>query len=315
MFIGEKLTGSVAKQHDTKPAQELVPCEDSVAEEIETVTMDTEESVEESERDGEGEGEREAVTSNQQPMDLGSPLDSDPEFVLVQGEQEDAETSKTESQEEENTVVTETETETEHQEVEKEVEEKKEVEKEKEIDEKKESEETVEEGNREKRVERLDSTFDPSYEPGSEELLYEGDPETETKQDATAAVELKEQEETPAVIVLGDDEPTSPEKEGATEATSAEHRSEEDEGFMVEVHYKDQGGSLEDPAPSSTLVPPREVEKKGGKSSADAGKTTGDSARFVLPFFSPFLSTARVGYPNWSTLWLFQLECTWPCSN
>jgi hypothetical protein len=133
-------------------------------------------------------------------------------------------------------------------------------------------------------VDRLDSNFDSSYEPATEELLYEGDPETETKQDSSA--------------LAGDGaEPGDVREDGEGEADlSAAERREEEEGFMVEVHYEDQGGSsLEDPV--ATVIGPAhstrdDLEEKGGKPSGGAagGKTAGDSTRFVLPCRFPSIS-------------------------
>ena len=248
----------VSLETDTKTGQELekpVPCVEPVVEEIETVTMETVESIEEEEED-------KLATGNHQPMDLGSPLDSDPEFDLLPADRED---SMTEKQEECGTAADDSG----EQEREKKEEDVRTVE----VEDKEEKEEDVkkttgESVNKEQRVERLDSNFDSSYEPAAEELLYEGDPETETKPDAEQG-----QEESPTA-----DADVSRDDAAAEQEASAEKR-EEDEGFMVEVHYKDQGGVLEDPAASG---PPQEMEKKQA-SSTEGGKTAGDSARFVLP--------------------------------
>ena len=271
----------VSLETDTKTGQELekpVSCVEPVVEEIETVTMETVESVEE------GEGDK-LATDNHQPMDLGSPLDSDPEFDLLPADRED---SMTEKQEEAATA----EDGSGEQEQEKKEEDVSIVETDMKADEEEGVRKTPEEAvSKEQRVERLDSNFDSSYEPGAEELLYEGDPETETKPDAEQG-----QEESPTA-----DADVSRDDAGTEQETSAERR-EEDEGFMVEVHYKDQGGGLEDPAAAGL---PQETEKKQA-SGGDGGKTTGDSARFVLPcspLSPPFLSTAGYGVSisNWST--------------
>ena len=243
---------------------------DKTVDEVETATMETEET---------DAGEEEVVASHNQPMDLGSPLDSDPEFDLSLTEREESKKELGEEAATEDDATGETETE---QSDKKEREEEKEVAEEEGKDEgsdKKESSAGAGElegaGNRPK---RLDSTFDSSYEPASEELLYEGDPETETKQEPSQEESITEEEQ----VTQGG---------GVTENAAAERR-EEEEGFMVEVHYKDQGGSLEDPAATAMTSAP-EAEKKGGKSSLDASKTAGDSTRFVLPFF--FLSLHRRG--------------------
>lgn len=241
-----------------------------MAEDIETVTMETNGMIDMSMgSDREGEEEK---SSHQQPMDIGSPLDSEPEFDLsgrgsvptdqdgdtghhdvVADEQETLQDTKEE--EKEDLIVVEKGDE----------------------DEKKEDEEIGE-----RRVERLDSNFDSSYQLGSEELLYEGDPdnEIETKPENEQEGDACVVEEDAAVAVVVE--------EGSVETTM--EKREEEEGFMVEVHYKDQGGSLEDPSAG----PSNESEKKlDGKSSGDGGKmTAGDSTRFVLPL-PTFLSTAQ----------------------
>lgn len=232
----------VSVEPEAKTSQDLenpVPCEEPIAEEIETITMETNGSIDMSvgsEEVEEGEGEGEKVTTAHQPMDLGSPLEEDEDVV--------------------------------------------------ESDTKGEEEKLDDLGCGERRAERLDSNFDSSYQPGSEELLYEGDPEHETE---TKPETEHGEEGAPSTLTSQD------------EATVAERR-EEEEGFMVEVHYKDQGGGLEDPA--ATTAPLQEMEKK--QASSDGGKTAGDSARFVLPcrfpsHFPPFLSSRVV---------LFQLEHT-----
>jgi hypothetical protein len=271
------------------------------APEIDTVAMDTSDSVAASD---DGQGEEEKGQSNQ-PMDLGSPLDSDPEFDLLPGEQDDSmdmpgkegdgddrneEVTKTENQEPEEAAVDDGDKEEEKGE--------EGVREEEETEEKKESEKEEAKGGREKRIDRLDSTFDSSYEPATEELLYEGDPDTEVKQETS-------EEKTPAEE---GERATSQEKDEwdkLADTSATTERRDEDEGFMVEVHYKDQGGGLEDPAasvigpaPSSSSV--RE-ESRGKASVVTGGKTTGNSNRFVLPYRFPstFLSTAL--YSNWST--------------
>ena len=250
-----------------------------------------------------------------QPMDLGSPLDSDPEFDLLSGELDESVDAATKEEEEsvcgtEDTQQTvEKEKEEEHsEEAVVKAEEEEEREGEKEIDAdvkmKKEDEDSKDLDGGERRMERLDSTFDSSYEPATEELLYEGDPETEPKQDTSQEVPTTE------------DLASSREEEGGGEKmadTSASEKREEEEGFMVEVHYKDQGGILEDPA--ATVIGPASSSRsnsgekagKAGKPSGVAGgKTTGESNRFVLQCrFSLPLSFHSI---------VLQLECT-VCSN
>jgi hypothetical protein len=289
----EEAIVEVSLETDTKTGQELekpVPCVEPVVEEIETVTMETVASMEEV------EGDKLAI-DNHQPMDLGSPLDSDPEFDLllvdrddsVSEKQEDVSGEQEREKKEEGDVGT-AETDA----------------KEDEEEELKTAEETA---SKEMRVERLDSNFDSSYEPSAEELLYEGDPETETKPEAEQG-----QEGSPTA-----DADISREDSGgaATEQEALAERREEDEGFMVEVHYKDQGGVLEDPAATG---PTQESEKKQA-SSADGGKPVGESVRFVLPcrFPSPLPS---ISLHSWVCLFLigahpflFQLEPTTIYSN
>lgn len=270
--------------------------------EVDNITMDTE-SVTASD---DGREEEEKGQSNQ-PMDLGSPLDSDPEFDLLPVEQDDSMdmTGKEGGDDADETVEKEkepVEEEAEEEgggggEKEEETEEDKEEPGEKEKEE--EEEEKAKEGN-EKRLDRLDSTFDSSYEPATEELLYEGDPDTDVKQETSEGPAAAGEEEQPSSQDKEDD------GEGDKMAdTSATEKREEDEGFMVEVHYKDQGGSLEDPA--ATVIGPApssssrmELREKGGKASlSSGGKTTGDSNRFVLPcrFFPPFSLHSTVYIP------------------
>ena len=249
------------------------------------VTMETAaDSVVKDDREEEDKGQ------SNQPMELGSPLDSDPEFDLLPGEQEDSmemiakggETSGTE-----------------HQEARPKKYASEEVKEEREGEEKEDGDEEAKAGAEAigkrkeekkevtgKRVERLDSTFDSSYEPATEELLYEGDPEMDVRQETG-----EPSEERPA----GEDERSTSLGEGGEKMadTSGTEKREEEVAFMVEVHYKDQGGILEDPA--ATVIGPAsstrdEAREKGGKRSpVSGGKTTGDSTRFVLPCrFSPF---------------------------
>ena len=260
----------VSTQLETKDEQEpekQVSCEESVTEDIETVTMETNGIIDMSMEEGEGEKQ---ASSHQQPMDIGSPLDSEPEFDLSGR----------------GSVPTDQECDTEHHDVADEQETSQDTkEEEKEdlvVDEKGDEDEKKEdEESRERRVERLDSNFDSSYQPGSEELLYEGDPdnEIETKPENEPEGDAHVVEEDAAVNVVME--------EGSAEITM--EKREEEEGFMVEVHYKDQGGGLEDPSAG----PSNESEKKlDGKSSGDGGKmAAGDSTRFVLPL-PTFLSTA-----------------------
>lgn len=251
----------VSTQLETKDEQEPekpVSCDEPVAENVETVTMETNGIVDMA-IGSDGEGEKQ-VSSLQQPMDLGSPLDSEPEFDLSGRASEPADQDGD----------TEHHDTTDDQELPQETTE--EEEESVEVAEKSDEDEKKEDGERaECRVERLDSNFDSSYQPGSEELLYEGDPDNET--------ETKPETEVEGDAPVVDEDPAAVE-DGNTE-TAVEKR-EEEEGFMVEVHYKDQGGSLEDPS----TAPSNETEKKqDGKSSSDEGKmAAGDSTRFVLPF-------------------------------
>lgn len=264
--------------------------------EVDNITMDTE-SVAASD---DGREEEEKGQSNQ-PMDLGSPLDSDPEFDLLPVEQDDSMdmTGKEGGDDADETVEKEKEAVEEEAEEEGggggEKEEETEEDKE-EPGEKEKEEEKVKEGN-EKRLDRLDSTFDSSYEPATEELLYEGDPDTDVKQETSEGPAAAGEEEQPSSQDKEDD------REGDKMAdTSATEKREEDEGFMVEVHYKDQGGSLEDPA--ATVIGPTpssssraELREKGGKASlSSGGKTTGDSNRFV--FFPSLFSPQHCIYSN-----------------
>jgi hypothetical protein len=268
--------------------------------EIDTVAIDTSDSIAASD---DGQEEEEKGQSNL-PMDLGSPLDSDPEFDLLPGEQDDSmdmpgkegdgdeEVTKTENQECEETAVDDGDKEEEKGE--------EEAREQEESEQKKEREKEEAKGAGGKRIDRLDSTFDSSYEPATEELLYEGDPDTEVKQETS-------EEKIPAEE---GGRSTSREKdEGGgykpADISVTTERRDEDIGFMVEVHYKDQGGGLEDPVatvigPAHSSSSARE-EPRGKASVVTGGKTTGDSNRFVLPyrFPSPFLSTAL--YSNWST--------------
>ena len=278
---------------------------ETAAEEVAMVTVETKDSV------VTNDVVEDDKSQTNQPMDLGSPLDSDPEFDLLSGELDESIDAATKEEEEsvcgtEDTQQTvEKEKEEEHsEEAVVKAEEEEEREGEKEIDAdvkmKKEDEDSKNLDGGERRMERLDSTFDSSYEPATEELLYEGDPETEPKQDTSQEVPTTE------------DLASSREEEGGGEKmgdTSASEKREEEEGFMVEVHYKDQGGILEDPA--ATVIGPASSSRsnsgekagKAGKPSGVAGgKTTGESNRFVLPcrFSLPFLSTAL--YSNWSAL-------------
>ena len=264
--------------------------------EVDNITMDTE-SVAASD---DGQEEEEKGQSNQ-PMDLGSPLDSDPEFDLLPVEQDDSMdmTGKEGGDEADETVEKEKEAVEEEAEEEGGGEKEEETEDKEEPGEKEKEEEKAKEGN-EKRLDRLDSTFDSSYEPATEELLYEGDPDTDMKQETSEGPATAGEEEQPSSQDKEDD------GEGDKMAdTSATEKREEDEGFMVEVHYKDQGGSLEDPA--ATVIGPApssssraELREKGGKASlSSGGKTTGDSNRFVLPcrFFPPFSLHSTVYIP------------------
>ena len=293
------------------------------AADIESVAMDTEDSVVASDEEGrEVEEEEEGKKSqSNQPMDLGSPLDSDPEFDLLPGEQDDSmdmtgkegggdgvsgakETANLENQASE---------EAPEDGGDKEEEEKgedEEVKKEETEEKKEESEEAVNEGGQ-KRIERLDSTFDSSYEPATEELLYEGDPETEVKHETSEEqADADKGEKSTPQKKDGEEEGDKP-----ADTSVTTERREEDEGFMVEVHYKDPGeSSLIDPAatvigPAHSSSSSSEPRGKGGKASliAAGGKTPGDSNRFVLPcrFPLPFFLHSNV----------FQLEHTIVCSN
>lgn len=245
--------------------------------------------------DEEEEEEEEKVSQMSQKMDLGSPLDSDPEFDFLSGEQEAMADEGTLVKEED---ISREDLKEEDLDEAEEEEKKKEEEEEKMEDQettpvkdelKEENEKKKEKGGAtvvEKRIERLDSTFDSSYEPATEELLYEGDPDTDMK-----TSEQKTEEKDTSLHEGG---------EGRGEkmaATSAAERRDEDEGFMVEVHYKDQGGVgvLEEPAAaaiapiSSSKEASREKARKSShmsSSSSSVGKTSsrGDtSSRFVLP--------------------------------
>lgn len=245
-----------------------------MAEDVETVTMETNGMIDMNmESDREGEGERQ-TSSHQQPMDMGSPLDSEHEFDLsgrasVPADQDGGDTEHHDVTDEQ------------EQPQDTNEEDKEDLE---EVVEKGDEDEKKEDGESgERRIDRLDSNFDSSYQPGSEELLYEGDPdnEIETKPENEQEGDSQVVEED-AAVGLGIEY-------GSAETTM--EKREEEEGFMVEVHYKDQGGSLEDPSTGAS----NESEKKlDGKSSSGGGKmTAGDSTRFV--FAPPFLSTA-LGY-------------------
>ena len=289
----------VTEQQNSETEQEMPGpiSTKTVTKEIDMITMETKEAV----------AVEEEKSQSNQPMDLGSPLDSDPEFDLLPGEQDEsvdtlttneeyaASTSATEDL---NTSVKEdvTEEETAEQtgDEEREGETRRDGTEERKGEDEKDEEEDSSSSSGGKRVDRLDSTFDSSYEPATEELLYEGDPDAEAKHDPSQDASTAEGD---VSLLVGDREKTAD--------TSVTDKREEEEGFMVEVHYKDQGGSLEDPAAAvigSTPLSKEDLEEKGGKPSPSVtGKTPGDSSRFVLlcRVPSPFLSTAL--YSNWST--------------
>lgn len=316
-------------------------CEEAITKEI---AMETDGSIVVCEggdklEDGEGGGGEGVKSPHNQPMDLGSPLDSDPEFDLSSGNQDDSMTTLPKEQEiDKSGDLAEDVAGGNKQELTKENKKKEDkggsaakddVKKEAVV---KDDESAVDvaktptdSGNtgHKQRIERLDSTFDSSYEPSTEELLYEGDLDTETKPDTSlTTVEPAKQKDDKNVAIGNDKEPLKNEESNGA-------AREEEEGFMFEVHYKDQGGNLEEPAAttktpatSSSKSTAKSSEKKGsgkhGSSSEGSGKSTAasDSARFVLscrfpPFFSP-QGYYRV-YSNWSTLcwrYLFQLEST-----
>ena len=291
---------SVAKQQEKQQttAKTEPVCEEAVTEEIETVTMETEGSI-----GVEGEGE-EGKTLHSQPMDLGSPLDSDPEFDLLPGDQDDSIVTKGSQRtdqaaaEEEKIDERGGEGATEEEEEE----EKKEVK----CDDKREARTTADkEGGERKRdgvteaaagssssgekqkVERLDSTFDSSYEPSTEELLYEGDPEAENRQDASLGEEEGGGKLNESSASMDEEDPVK--KEGNNGVPEGAAPREEEEGFMVEVHYKDQGGGLDDPATTATGPASSSTsEKKRSSDVKSAPAAASDSSRFVLSFcFSP----------------------------
>ena len=283
----------VTEQQNSETEQEM-PGPKMVTKEIDMITMESKEAA----------AVEEEKSQSNQPMDLGSPLDSDPEFDLLPGEQDESVDNLTTNEEYASVTedlnmsvkedVTEDETAEQTGDEEREGETRRDgTEERKKEDEKDEEEDSSGSGGG-KRVDRLDSTFDSSYEPATEELLYEGDPDAETKHDPSQDASTAEGD---LSLLEGD-------KEKAAD-TSVTDKREEEEGFMVEVHYKDQGGSLEDPAAvviGSTPLSKEDLEEKGGKPSPSVtGKTPGDSSRFVLlcRVPSPFLSTAL--YSNWST--------------
>ena len=214
------------------------------------------------EEDGEGDYEQdihEEDLGNQQPMELGSPLDSGPEFdltgdLLVPSGQ-DLEGEEGEGGGEEG-----------GGEGERGGEEEEQVDREEEK-----AEEDAEQANAGKRMDRLDSNFDSSYQPGSEELLYEGDPDNE--------VEMKNDQET-GEQAAEDTSQAAGEKAVAAggKGKGVPEKREEDEEFMLEVHYKDQGGGggegLEEPAPGASSRDAAEQAKSEGTRAAE-------SARFV----------------------------------
>ena len=250
--------------------------------------------------------EEEAVVKGgfQQPMDLGSPLDSDPEFelsgdLLVPGEQQEGVELEPDLDEEDQQQQQLLDGEGEKEREETTEQEEKDGEGEEAMEDKTEEGE----GAGERRVERLDSNFDSSYQPGAEELLYEGDPdnETETKPETEEEVEgtPTKDDATPDTVSHEQQQPQQQDSQRGREKEATGERREEEEGFMVEVHYKDQG-SLEDPVAVNPGLQEASGKKEASKASGDGSKTTSDSSRFVLLCVAlpPFLSPQ--GYSNWS---------------
>ena len=232
----------------------------NVVEEEEEEEKGAKEGEDVGEEEGEGGGEfeqelKDDTRSRHQPMDLGSPLDSDPDFDLSgdmldlesheldggggggdKGEK-DAQDGGSKSQERDSLLL----------------------------------------GGR---LDRLDSNLDLSYQPASDVLLYEGDPENEEQEG-----EGKDAGEGRMSTAAGDF--------GGEIGVVKNQEKEEDEEFMLEVHYKGSGsggGGLDENIAVATTA---EADGKRGR----ATRLATDSDRFVSLSLSLFLLSLSLSPP------------------
>ena len=290
------------------------------------VEPEVEQPVPETEPEPEIENEAEPVQEetetfgDHEPMDLGSPLDSDPDFDLSGDLEEPDQQEELLLSAPATGANLDREGSAEREGGEAQVEEEEEEEEEAEKTEIGAAESEEDQSPSKKKLERLDSKFDSSYQPGAEELLYEGDPDNETEAkleepQEEAADESMEDSAPPTAATLteGEEKTAQPDRgvqegkgegkkgkeeekrqEAEREKEETAEKREEDEGFMVEVHLKDHGVGLDEPPlqppstkPSSSSSSAQEPGKKSTASDGGSAKPTktteSNTDRFVIP--------------------------------